>query len=176
MKKLFLLFLMALVYVPVTSVAQQVQDSTIVFVTIPKNMKIQDKIILQNKSPYFIIQCTVALKNDDGSFTSLGSASYINNGAEKTIASYDDNELKFLRGKTIAIKAKGAKIFTGQNTTSVGTPYGFVGVKHDDISADMINNLNKSDYTYLFDYSVFENNHDLYIQISFKGENGVMDF
>lgn len=167
---------MALVFVPVTSMAQQVKDSTIVFVSIPKNMKIKDKIIILNKSPYFIIQCTVALKNDDGSLTSLGSATYINNGAEKTIASYDDNELKLLRGKTIAIKTKGAKLFTGQNTTNVGTPYGFVGVQHDDISADMINNLNESDYTYLFDYSIFEANHDLYIQISFKGENGIMDF
>lgn len=157
-KKLFL----ALLLTTITSVAfaQTTKDSTatqndnVMYKTVEKNLNIKDNIIVQNKSPYLILQIMVALPNEEKGFVPIGSASYIAVNEAREIASYDNNGLKFLRGKTIAIKIKGAKVAITEND-----------IKDEDI-------------TYNFDATLFEANHDLYIQVNYKGKDGtsVMDF
>ncbi len=181
-KKLF----MALLLATITSVAfaQATKDSTanpndnVMYKTVEKSLNIKDKIIVQNKSPYLILQIMVALPNEEEGFTPISSSSYIAANEAREIASYDSNSLKFLRGKTIAIKIKGAKVAIPENNTQVYTPYGSVGVQHKEIDPNIVNNIKDEDVTYNFDVKLFEANHDLYIQVNYKGKDGtsVMDF
>ena len=157
-KKLFLALLLA----TITSVAfaQATKDSTatqndnVMYKTVDKSLNIKDNIIVQNKSPYLILQIMVALPNEEEGFMPIGSSSDIAANETREIASYDNNGLKFLRGKTIAIKIKGAKLSTTED------------------------NIKDEDVTYNFDVKLFEANHDLYIQVNYKGKDGtsVMDF
>ena len=142
-------------------------------------MRIEDKIFIKNKTPYYILQIAVAIPQNDGEFEPLGVASYIAPNETFNMANFKNNSLKQLRGRTIAIKAKGARVFAGEhNSTSVDTPYGSVGVKHKELNPEIINNIKKEDYTYNFDVKLYENRHDLYIEVFSSGENGngIMDF
>ncbi len=145
--------------------------------TVPQKLNIKDKIFLVNKTPFPFLQSVVALVDDsDGSLISLGSSSIVAPNETWEIISYANNALKYLRGKRLAIKVKASKKMIDTNRTSVGTPYGSVGVSHVDISSEIINSLKPEDITYDFDAELYEANHDLYIHIIYKGENGIMDF
>lgn len=178
----FLLFLV--VMFPQEGCAQKSKDSltsakeNIIFRTIPNYLKIRDKIFIENKSPYYILQAIVAIPNGHDDFKLLGSCTYIAPNEVWEVASYSDNWLKNLRGKTIAIKVKGTKKFMGQNNTHVDTPIGSVGINHKELSPEIINSITPADLIYSFDATLFEANHDLYIEIINKGENGksIMDF
>lgn len=149
----------------------------VLMVTVPTNLKIKDKIFLVNKSPYLILQAMVALPQENGGYELLGNTNYVASSERATIASYDNNELKKLRGKIIAIKVKGAKVFTGENRTGVATPLGGVGVAHTEISSDLVNNIDPKDITYSFETKLHEEDHDLYIEVYFKGDGkNIMDF
>lgn len=164
--------------------AQESKDSVastenIIYKKVGGKMNIKDKIIVQNSSPYLILQVMVALPNGENSFEPLGTSTYMTPNDTRTIASYRSNSLKYLRGKTIAIKVKGAKVVLQESGTDVFTPYGSVSVQHKDIDPNIINNIKTEDITYDFDATLFEANHDLYIQILYKGGQGksnVMDF
>lgn len=152
-------------------------SNNILEVTVPSNLKIKDNIFLINKSPYLILQAMVAIPQPSGGYDLLGSTAYLTADETATIASFDNNGLKKLRGKTIAIKVKGAKVFTGENRTGVATPYGGVGVAHTEISSDLVNNIAPEDITYSFDVKMHEENHDLYIEVYYKGNGkSIMDF
>lgn len=152
-------------------------SNNVLEVTVPSNLKIKDKIFLVNKSPYLILQAMVALPQLNSGYELLGSATYLAANESATIASYDNNWLKNLRGKTIAIKVKGAKVFTGENRTGVATPIGGVGVAHTEISSDLVNNIDPKDITYSFDVKMHEEDHDLYIEVYYKGDGkNIMDF
>lgn len=146
------------------------------YVTVPQNLKIKDKIFLVNKSPYLIIQAMVALPQGNGNFEPLGTANILAPDETSQIASYDNNWLKNLRGKTLSIKVKGAKVFAGQSRTGVGTPMGGVGVSHTEINSELLNNIDPKDITYSFNVKFYEANHDLYIEVYYKGSGNVMDF
>lgn len=149
----------------------------VIMVTIPANLKIKDKIFLVNKSPYLILQAMIALPKSKGDFEFLGNANYLASSERATIASYENNELKNLRGKTIAIKVKGAKVFTGENRTGVATPMGDVGVAHTEIASELVNNLDPKDITYSFEAKLHEEDHDLYIEVYYKGDGKkILDF
>lgn len=155
------------------------QDSGIVYKEVSKKLNIRDKIIVQNKSPYLIMQVMVALPKEGGGFEPIGTSTYITPNETRAIASYDNNELKLLKGKILAIKVKAAKVILPENNTSVITPYGAVGVQHREIDPNIINNIKDKDVTYDFDVKLLEANHDLYIEVYYKGENdksNVMDF
>jgi hypothetical protein len=182
MNKLLLLALVVLM--PIGLQAQnedQKKDKSqqnVIYKTVPKkNFFIRDKIIVQNKSPYYILQVVVALENANGEFQPLGSSTYIAPNETYELAAFKNNSLKKLKGQVIAIKAKGAKIVFGDsNQTNVWTPYGSVGVRHKELDPELVNNIKDSDITYDFDAKLFEANHDLYIELYNSGKQGVMDF
>lgn len=98
------------------------------------------------------------------------------------MASYDNNWLKNVRGKKIAIKIKGVKKVLG-DTSSTGVvggsmatgPFG-VGVSHSELKADEINNIDPSLITYDFSASIAEQDHDLYITITSGSTKDAFDF
>ncbi len=161
--------------------AQQSEDNSpkgVFYKDVPQKLDIKDKIFIQNKTPYLIIQSVVALVDPKGELIPLGSTSYVSPKETYEIASFKDNKLKELRGKRIAIKIKGSKKLVGTNNTSVYTPFGSVGVHHQDLSPEILNNIKPEDIIYDFDAVLLEGSHDLYIQIMYKGESGknIMDF
>lgn len=182
MRKLLFLALIALL--PMVSQAQENKDSVdnskqhIIYKQVPKkHFTIKDKIIIQNKSPYYILQIVVAIDDQDGVYFPLGSANYIAPNETWELATFKNNSLKYLKGKVIAIKAKGAKALLGEsNQTNVWTPYGSVGVRHKELDPEVLNSIKPSDITYDFDVKLLEGNHDLYIQLYSVGNKGVMDF
>ena len=166
--------------------AQTTMDSgaaatdNIIYKEVGTKLNIKDKIIVQNNSPYLIMQVMVALPDSANSFEPLGTSTYIGSNDARTIASYQDNSLKYLRGKTIAIKVKGAKVVLPESGTDVFTPYGSVSVQHKEIDPNVINKIKAEDITYDFDAKLFEANHDLYIRIFYKktgnDKSNIMDF
>lgn len=181
MKQLLFTLLLLTVFT-LQSFGQEKKDSTsfsdnVLNVTVPQKLKIKDKIFLVNKSPYLILQAMVALPKPDGNFEPLGTANVLAPDETSQVASYDNNWLKNLRGKTLSIKVKAAKVFTAQSRTGVATPMGDVGVAHTEISSDLINNIDPKDITYSFNVKFYEANHDLYIEVYYKGDGkNVMDF
>lgn len=164
MRKL-LLSLLALITLGLQ--AQETSDSidngnqNIIYKVVPKkNFMIKDKIIIVNKSPYHILQVVVAVTLHDGSFHPLGSATYIAPGEVSELASFTNNYLSKLKGRQIAIKAKGAKLLIGENSQN----------------SDLIRNIKPSDITYDFEVKLYESHHDLYIELYNSGGKGVMDF
>lgn len=159
--------------------AQSVEGKNIIYKEVPKKLRIRDKIFIQNKSPYYILQIVVAVPLENGNLEPLGSCAYIAPNETFEFASFKNNALKKLKGKTIAVKVKGAKrIMGGQNRTNVWTPYGSVGVNHKDLDPEIINKIKPEDITYSFDVRFFEDRHDLFIEVFNGGLNGagVMDF
>lgn len=156
------------------SVAQNKMKG-VFFVQIPSKLNIKDNIFVQNRSPYLILQMVVAVQTDDGRYEPIGNASYLNSGKVAKIASYDDNKLKKLRGKTLLIKAKGAKVnlLSSGTDVAVSTPFGSVGVNGSKISAEDVAKITDDQITYDFSATVFESEHDLYIQLEGKD---ILDF
>ncbi|MBR4130792.1 MAG: hypothetical protein IKU02_07735 [Bacteroidaceae bacterium] len=153
------------------------ENDHVFYKTIPQNLNIKDKIFIQNKSPYYILQVAVAIPDENGELVPLGLSSHISPNETWELASFENNYLKKLRGKSIAIKAKAAKIAVGENNnTSVWTPFGGIGVAHKELDPTILNSIKPSDITYDFNANLFEENHDLYIVLFSKGNKGVMDF
>lgn len=177
-------FLLLFALMPLNMFSQENKDTTatkndgVILKIIPQELKIKDKIFVKNKSPYLILQMVVAQVDGEGEYHSIGTSTYLTPNESYTLASFENNSLKHLRGKKIAIKVKGAKVFAGENGTKVFTPYGAVGVKRKEITPELINNLKPSDITYDFDATLYESHHDLYIEIINKGNDGsgIMDF
>ncbi len=183
MKRIFTLLLL-LLSVGFGAMAQAGADSAttagnshVITVAIPQSLNIKDNIFLVNKSPYLILQAMVALPQPDGNFEPLGTTTLLAADERALIASYSGNSLKRLRGKTIAVKVKGAKVIAGQKRSGVVTPMGDVGAASTEISSDLINNIDPKDITYDYDVRIYEAHHDLYIEVYNKGKGGsVMDF
>ena len=169
--KRILLFLICACFTIVAN-AQSNVDSSIIYVQIPPKMKINDKIFVVNKTPNLIVHMVVALPNEEGSMESLGSSCYITPNKTVEIASFDNNGLKKLRGKTIAVKAKGIK-------TSIeiqGKRVNVLDVDNQKFNVEMVNSLKNEDFLYDFKTIIYEANHDLYIELHSKGKNSIMDF
>ncbi len=144
MKKIFLNLLLCLFTLTVN--AQENSDHSVIKIEIPAKLAIKDKIVIINRSPYNIEEVRVAKLNESGEMESLGTAKLIAPNGTVELASFDNNYLKKLRGKTIFVKAKAVKNFLS------------------------------NEITYDFKASISEIKHDLYISLSSKGNNDVMNF
>ena len=170
-----------LLFASIVAMAQatEIEDENIIYIDVPAKMKINDKIILQNKSQYSIIQAVVVLADTK---QSIGSSTYVNPGESCEMASYDHNWLRNVRGKKIAIKVKGVKkILKDSSSTGIAggsfATGGFgVGVRHTELKADEINNIDPSLITYDFNATISEANHDLYITIMSGNSENPLDF
>lgn len=130
-------------------------SNNFIVLNVPKKLSIKDKIIVYNKSPYYIVKTAVGLCEDDGEMTLLGTANGIAPNTTVEIASFRNNDLKLLRGKKIAIKAKGTKDYDKNN----------------------VNDIDDSSATYDFIANVYEYKHDLYIELKSKGKDeSIMNF
>lgn len=154
-----------------TDTAKDDRTKGVFFMQIPRNLNIKDNVFVQNRSPYFIMQMVVAVDMvGNGDFIPIGQASYVPVGKAVKIASYDDNNLRRLRGKTLLFKVKGAKVNPSSSGAQVDvyTPYGSVNVDNRRVDMDVVKNIKPSDITYDFRARVFESDHDLYIQLESK--------
>ncbi len=154
-----------------TDTAKDDRTKGVFFMPIPKNLNIKDNIFVQNRSPYFIVQMVVAVDMmGNGDFIPIGQAAYVPTGKAVKIASYDDNDLRKLRGKTLLFKVKGAKVNPASSGAQVDvyTPYGSVNVDNRRVDMEVVKNIKASDITYDFRARVFEQDHDLYIQLEGK--------
>lgn len=150
----------------------------IVYKQVPAKLNIRDKIIISNKSPYYILQIVVAVKEGE-QLVPLGSSTFIAPNEDWELASYRDNTLKSLRGKTIAIKTKAAKVSMGErNETRIDIPFSVYsfGIRHKELDPEIVNNLKPEDITYDFDAKLYESRHDLYIEVFNSKGNDIMDF
>ena len=134
MKSVFILFFLWLSFA-MPGVAQETndsvakRDSSIVLKEVSPYLNIRDKIFVRNKSPYLIMQVMVALPDSDGGFDPVGSATDISFNEAKEIASYDNNELRSLKGKVLAIKVKGGR--DGDSEITYNFDVKFVESHHD---------------------------------------------
>lgn len=125
-------------------------DSTIIYIKVPSNLKVNDKIFLVNQSTYQILQAAVVLI-DNGITVQLGRAMNVSPGCKYEMASFDNNWLKNIRGKTLGIKVK------GQEDTN--------------ISSEAKTN---QETTYDFNVTLLEDSHDLYIIVN--SNSNTLDF
>lgn len=146
----------------------------VIFVEVPKKLNIKDKIFLVNHTQTSILQAVVVLMTGN-SYKTVGNASLVTPGSRFEMASYDDNWLKKLKGKTIGIKIKGAKkaIADISSTGVVGGGFaigGFgVGVQHQEVKAEDLNNISPELITYDYSVQLSEEDHDLYITVTNGG-------
>jgi len=181
MKKFLLLAVAAMLSIPICAQDSINVDPTtnghIVYKVVPRKFNIKDKIFVTNKSPYYILQIVVA-EVVDNKLIPIGSATSISPNETYEMVSFSNNTLRELRGKKIAIKAKGAKIAAvgNENRTRVDVPFYSVSVRHKDIDPEIVNNLKPEDITYEFDSALSESHHDLYIDMFTSSGKSVMDF
>lgn len=132
MKKAILLTLMALCCLLTTVSAKT--DNTIIYKTVPFDLDIRDKIIIENESSYHILEATVSLVQNK-KLVRLGTVRNVEPDDDEEVKEYDDDNLKNLRGRKLAIKIKGARSRSGAGVT------------------------------YKFRVTLYERRHDLYIKI-----------
>ena len=167
--------LLALAFILMLPLCAQVKDDHIIYKVIPRNLNIKDVIKVSNRSPYLILQVVVA-EVVNGQLVPLGSGNNIRPDRTETIASFKYKSLKNLKNRTIAIKAKALKSVLGnQSGTDVYTPFGDVSVRHMDIDKESAN-LKPEDITYEFDVKLFEDHHDLYIELYGAKDDDIMNF
>lgn len=124
------------------------KKAPIIRVTVPETLKIKDYVFVENKSPYMIARMAVAVDNGDGSYTTVGTLTYVPTGKTVELASFDDNKLKELRGRELLIKIK------GYSTPGMPDPFGDENAGEDN-----------REETYDFSVRLSEQNHDLYITV-----------
>lgn len=178
MNRLFVLALSACLALSLHAQENKEQETGehVFYKVVPESLKLQDKIMITNKSPYHILQIVVALVEEDG-MKMLGSATSISPNETWELASYSNNWLKNLKGKTIAIKAKAAKISTGyEDRVQLNVPFQTFTFHHKELDPDIINSIKPEDITYEFDAKLYEERHDLYIELFYSSNKGIMDF
>lgn len=153
----------------------KVNDNHVIYVEVPKKLNIKDKIFLVNRSGTTILQAVVVLMYGN-SYTTIGNASLVNPGSRFEMASYSNNWLKKLKGQTLGIKIKGVKKVIGETYTtgvaggSFATGGFCVGVHHQEIKAEELNNIEPELINYDYTVRLGEENHDLYIIVT-SGSN-----
>lgn len=162
----------------VADTLNNVKGDHIIYVEVPRKLNIKDKIILVNHTQTSILQAVVVLMKGS-SYTIIGNASLVTPGNRFEMASYDDNWLKRLKGHTIGIKIKGVKkVIADISSTGVaGGGFGVVGggfatggfgvgVQHQEIKAEELNNISPELITYDYSVRLSEEDHDLYITVT----------
>lgn len=178
MKRLILLAVSAIMFFSVY--AQEKSDSranaNVIYKVVPKKLNIQDVIKVRNRSPYLVLQIVVAevVGND---LKPLGSITGIEPNQTREIGAFKKNSLKYLKGKTIAIKAKAlTAAIEDLKGKDIYTPFGGVFVRGRDIDKETMNNIRPEDITYEFQAELFEDHHDLYIDLYSASGNDIMNF
>jgi hypothetical protein len=151
-------------------------DENVIFKVVPERWNIRDCIKIRNKSPYRILQVVVALVVGDR-LEPLGTTTNIFPDECETIASFRKNSLRFLRGQTIAIKAKALRIAIEDiKGADIGTPFGGISFRNRDIDKETLNSLGPECFTYEFDAKMFEDRHDLFIDLYAAAGDDIMNF
>lgn len=129
-------------------------NGNIIFKAVGTTWQLKDRIILDNRSPYMILQVVVAeVVNHE--LRPLGTCNNVSTMDKCEVATFPRNGLKDLRGKTIAIKAKGVMSKDADGSTGAN-----------------------QDVTYEFDARLYPYSNDLYIELfsATKQGSGIMDF
>lgn len=117
------------------SVAFADKQTGIIQITVPKNLRIADKIFVENNSTRTIVQMAImADYNANDQYVSVASVSAIPVGATK-VAAESDGDYRSLRGKALKMKIKGCRT------------------------------NNSDDVSYDFNVTLYEKDHDLYIKV-----------
>ena len=96
----------------------------------------------------------VGFINETAKLEIVAVTSNISPGQQIELASFNDNELKKIKNRTLVMKVKGSK-----------GPISNQG-----------NDASQSELTYNFKASLSENRHDLYIDITRQGGDEILDF
>ena len=99
-------------FLALSSFAQTDNDEHIIYKEVPRKFRIEDKIKVVNKSPYYIQKIVISLPVNNG-FSLIGTLSDIKPTEDESIDLRNERLMKSLRGETLAIKIKGIK--TNQN-------------------------------------------------------------
>lgn len=111
------------------------KQTGVIQITVPKNLRIADKIFVENNSARNIVQMAImADYNANGQYVSVASVSSIPVGATK-VAAESDGDYRSLRGKDLKMKIKGCRT------------------------------NNSDDVSYDFNVTLYEKDHDLYIKV-----------
>lgn len=144
------------------------QNKGLIYFQVPKKLNIKDKVIVKNNSPYTILQMVVAADLlEQGDYEVIGQAAYLAPGMEREICSWSDNALKRLRGKSLLLKIKGAKVspIVQGNKVDVFAMMGEVHVDNRKIDSETLKNIRPEDITYNFRVRYGEADHDLYLYV-----------
>lgn len=169
----------------ITTFCLQAEENNLIILEVPSNLNIKDKIVLVNKSSCTILRAALILA-DIEERSVLGTCNIVVPESHVTLAEYDRNRLRELRGRTLGLKVKGyTKMLVDNSSTSIGGGaigtggigvFG-IGVSHAEVKAEDVNNISDEHITYKFSASLSENNHDLYIYVyDNRGVEGVLDF
>ncbi len=109
------MLLALLTMLPCTLTAQKSKKPEYIVKTIPSDMNIEDKIIVQNESSYLLSQVRVYLIDYKGKYQRLGTATNLKPDKNSEIRSYDNDRLANLRGCRIAVNIVGARGRTTSN-------------------------------------------------------------
>lgn len=154
------------------------KDSHIIYISVGEKMNLKDKVIIQNRSPYYLLQVAVTIVCPDGQFEPVGGTAYLAPGEERDIASYRDNMLRQLCGQTLAIKVKGtSRTFAKEGAHK--RREGFDGLYLKSLTEEDVASICPDEVTYNFNASLFVARHDLYIKLfHIDGTDGtsIMDF
>jgi hypothetical protein len=144
MKKLIALVMIACTAMIGYAQQNQNEDKNIIYVEIPKKLKIEDKIILYNNTTYTLLQGVVAEVTPSG-LKNLGQVTHVRPDFSSLVTEFDDEKLKEYRGKKLAIKIKGIKNIVANDGTVSGDP---------------------NTVTYNFSVTPSERNHDLILTVT----------
>lgn len=124
-------------------------DPSLIFVKIPSNLHIKDKVIVTNKTPYPIQQIAITIINDDGQCKLLGQGIKIDPGISQDLLSLDGNALKTIRKRTLVIKIKDAE----EKSSNMNNSEGLDGA------------LGKQQKARHYDIKLSEQRHDLHVDV-----------
>jgi len=119
-------------------------DKDVIYVDIPKKLKIEDKIIIHNNTGYTLLQGVVAEVAPSG-LKNLGQVTNVRPDFSALVADFDDEKLEEYRGKRLAIKIKGVKTVVANDGTVTTDP---------------------NTVTYDFQVTPSERNHDLILTVT----------
>ena len=164
MKKILLFLCMAVFGLNIGLAQSQNNDETVIYVKVPKKFKIKHQIEVVNASPFWIDKAVVALA-EDNSLSPICILNHIAPGKDEDYHLRSQKSFRSLRGKTLAIKAKGIKV--GKN----------INLK----KGELIAITDESQLTYSFKATLSNRHHNLYITLQYvdeKGKDGksIMDF
>lgn len=149
-----ILFMLFMAVISLNLCFAQDLDENIISLNVPKVWKLDSKVTVVNATPYWLNKVVVA-EREGGNLSPICIINHIAPGSSESYDSFIKKTLSRLRGKTLAVKAKGVKL--GNN----GSYNKEAEYKADDPQV-----------TYSYQATVSTKRHDLIITIRYVDQDG----